>query len=84
MPLDEALNRKFTRQTFLSHRDEARHYEQLHPEVYSKQEQKQISDTLKTVDTLVEGNKKKALDVGAGTEYWTGQTFRNGVQSHCY
>jgi ubiquinone/menaquinone biosynthesis C-methylase UbiE len=60
------------------HRSEAKYYEVLHPEVYSKKEQKRISDKLKIADKLVTDNKKFALDVGAGTGNLTGKLLRMG------
>ena len=59
---------------------EAKYYEELHPEVYSKKEQKRISDKLKIADTLVTDNKKFALDVGAGTGNLTGKLLRMGYR----
>ena len=58
------------------HRFEAKYYELLHPEVYSKQEQKRINSILKMVDRLIEDNQKKALDFGAGTGNLTGKLLR--------
>jgi ubiquinone/menaquinone biosynthesis C-methylase UbiE len=58
------------------HRFEAQYYELLHPEVYSKQEQKRINSILKKADQLVEDNQKKALDFGAGTGNLTGKLLR--------
>ena len=62
------------------HRFEAKYYELLHPEVYSKQEQKRISATLKTADKLVLDNHKKALDFGAGTGNLTGKLLSLGYK----
>jgi ubiquinone/menaquinone biosynthesis C-methylase UbiE len=60
------------------HRFEAGYYELLHPEVYSKREQKRISFMLEMVDRFVAGNKRKALDLGAGTGNLTGKLLRMG------
>jgi len=60
------------------HRFEAEYYELLHPEVYSKQEQKRISSTLRIVDNLIANNKKNALDFGAGTGNLTGKLLQMG------
>jgi ubiquinone/menaquinone biosynthesis C-methylase UbiE len=49
------------------HRFEAKYYELLHPEVYSKQEQRRIGSILRMADKLISNNQKKALDFGAGT-----------------
>ncbi len=62
------------------HRFEAKYYELLHPEVYSRQEQKRISSVLKLATKLVENNQKKALDVGAGTGNLTGKLLGMGYR----
>jgi ubiquinone/menaquinone biosynthesis C-methylase UbiE len=60
------------------HRFEAGYYELLHPEVYSKREQKRIGFMLELVDRLVASNQRKALDFGAGTGNLTGRLLRMG------
>ncbi|HEY9754637.1 MAG TPA: class I SAM-dependent methyltransferase [Oculatellaceae cyanobacterium] len=60
------------------HRSEAKYYEAIHPEVYSKKEQKRLTNQLKTVDKLIEANQKRALDVGAGTGNLTGKLLAMG------
>jgi len=60
------------------HRFEAKYYEAIHPEVYSKKEQKRIISILKTADQLVTDNHKKALDFGAGTGNLTGKLLDLG------
>ena len=60
------------------HRFEAKYYEAIHPEVYSKKEQNRIISTLKTADQLVTDNHKKALDFGAGTGNLTGKLLSLG------
>jgi ubiquinone/menaquinone biosynthesis C-methylase UbiE len=62
------------------HRSEAKYYEALHPEVYSKKEQKRISEKLKIADELVADNQKFALDVGAGTGNLTGKLLQMSYQ----
>ena len=62
----------------LVHRLEAQYYEQLHPEVYSKQEQKRSTAKLQAIDKLVADNQKNALDVGAGTGNLTGKLLQMG------
>jgi ubiquinone/menaquinone biosynthesis C-methylase UbiE len=62
----------------LVHQKEARYYEQLHPEVYSKQEQKRITSRLKEIDQLIVDNQRVALDVGAGTGNLTGKLLQMG------
>jgi len=60
------------------HRSEAQYYELLHPEVYSKKEQKCITAKLKTIDRQIDNNQKNALDVGAGTGNLTGKLLQMG------
>jgi ubiquinone/menaquinone biosynthesis C-methylase UbiE len=60
------------------HSFEAKYYEFLHPEVYSRQEQNRIALVLKTVDRLIKDNHKKALDFGAGTGNLTSKLLRLG------
>ena len=60
------------------HRFEAPYYEILHPEVYSRQEQKRITAKLKAIDQQIAGNQKNALDVGAGTGNLTGKLLKMG------
>jgi ubiquinone/menaquinone biosynthesis C-methylase UbiE len=62
------------------HQVEAKYYELIHGEIYSKGEQKRIDSTLKKIDNLVTGNKKKALDFGAGTGNLTGKLLHMGYQ----
>ena len=62
------------------HRLEAKYYEVLHPEVYSKQEQKRIDSALKRVDKLIVDNQRKALDFGAGTGNLTGKLLDMGYK----
>ena len=44
----------------------------------SKQEQKRITATLKTIDNQITNNQKAALDVGAGTGNLTGKLLQMG------
>ncbi len=60
------------------HRFEAKYYEAIHPEVYSKKEQKRIISILKTADQLITDNHKRALDFGAGTGNLTGKLLGMG------
>jgi ubiquinone/menaquinone biosynthesis C-methylase UbiE len=60
------------------HRLEAKYYEALHPEVYSKKEQKRITATLIRIDKQIIDNQKRALDVGAGTGNLTGKLLQMG------
>ncbi len=77
---DETLKEKIHQANVSVHRQEAQYYELLHPEVYSKQEQKRITANLKTVDKLVVDNQKNALDVGAGTGNLTGKLLQMGYK----
>ena len=77
---DEPLKEKIHQANVSVHRQEAQYYELLHPEVYSKQEQKRITANLKTVDKLVADNQKTALDVGAGTGNLTGKLLQMGYK----
>jgi len=60
------------------HRSEAKYYEALHPEVYSKKEQKRIAAKLAAISHQISNNQKKALDVGAGTGNLTGKLLMMG------
>jgi ubiquinone/menaquinone biosynthesis C-methylase UbiE len=60
------------------HHSEAKYYEALHPEVYSKKEQKRITAKLKAIDSRIDNNQKMALDVGAGTGNLTGKLLQMG------
>jgi 2-polyprenyl-3-methyl-5-hydroxy-6-metoxy-1,4-benzoquinol methylase len=60
------------------HRFEAKYYEALHPEVYSKKEQKRITKQLEAITTQIGNNHKIALDVGAGTGNLTGKLLALG------
>jgi ubiquinone/menaquinone biosynthesis C-methylase UbiE len=60
------------------HRNEAKLYELIHPEVYSRKEQKRITAQLEIMDRNIVNNQKKALDVGAGTGNLTGKLLQMG------
>ena len=76
--MDENLRERIHAANVVVHRFEAEYYELLHPEVYGKQEQKRIDIILKMVDKLITGNRKRALDFGAGTGNLTGKLLRMG------
>lgn len=78
MLTDETLKQKIHQANVIVHRTEAKYYELLHPEVYSKHEQKRITANLVMVDKLVSDNRKNALDFGAGTGNLTGKLLRLG------
>ena len=74
--MGEHLRERIHEANVALHQFEAGYYELLHPEVYSKQEQKRIDSILKMVDQLVVDNQKRALDFGAGTGNLTGKLLR--------
>ena len=80
MLTDEVLRERIHQANVSVHRDEARYYELLHPEVYSKGEQKRITAKLALVEGLVVGNRKRALDFGAGTGNLTGKLLQMGYE----
>jgi ubiquinone/menaquinone biosynthesis C-methylase UbiE len=73
-----SLKEKIHQANIQVHHLEAQYYELLHPEVYSKQEQKRTTATLKKIDKFVTDNRKVALDVGAGTGNVTGKLLQMG------
>ncbi len=75
---DPTLKEKIHQANISVHHLEAQYYELLHPEVYSKQEQKRITAKLKMIDKLVTDNRKMALDFGAGTGNLTGKLLHLG------
>jgi ubiquinone/menaquinone biosynthesis C-methylase UbiE len=78
--MGENLGERIHEANVAVHRFEAKYYELLHPEVYSKQEQKRINSVLRMVDKLVTDNQKKALDFGAGTGNLTGKLLSMGYK----
>ena len=78
MPIDQVLQEQIHQANIEVHRSEANLYELLHPEVYSKKEQKRITAVLKKIDRQIIDNKKKALDVGAGTGNLTEKLLKMG------
>ncbi len=60
------------------HRSEAKYYEAVHPEVYSRKEQRRIWTQLRAIDQKIISNHKKALDVGAGTGNITAKLLEMG------
>jgi ubiquinone/menaquinone biosynthesis C-methylase UbiE len=74
--MGEHLRERIREANVAVHRFEAEYYELLHPEVYSRQEQKRLDIILKMVDKLIADNQKKALDFGAGTGNLTGKLLR--------
>jgi ubiquinone/menaquinone biosynthesis C-methylase UbiE len=76
--MGENLREKIHDANIAVHRYEAQYYELLHPEVYGRQEQQRIAYTLNMVDPLVAGNRRRALDFGAGTGNLTGKLLKMG------
>jgi ubiquinone/menaquinone biosynthesis C-methylase UbiE len=60
------------------HRSEAKYYEAIHPEVYSRKEQKRVWSQLKAIDQQIVNYQRIALDVGAGTGNLTGKLLEMG------
>ncbi len=75
---DQTLKEKIHQANITVHHLEAQYYELLHPEVYSKQEQKRTTAALEMVDKLVTSNHRVALDFGAGTGNLTGKLLQMG------
>jgi ubiquinone/menaquinone biosynthesis C-methylase UbiE len=75
---DKAFREQIHQANVEVHRIEAQYYESLHPEVYTKKEQKRIIAQLKTIDDQINDNHKNALDVGAGTGNLTGKLLKMG------
>jgi ubiquinone/menaquinone biosynthesis C-methylase UbiE len=78
--IDHDLQEQIHQANIEVHRSEAKLYELLHPEVYSRKEQKRITTQLKNIDKQVADNKKNALDVGAGTGNLTGKLLEMGYR----
>ena len=78
MRIDSALNEQIHQANVTVHRVEAQYYELLHPEVYSRQEQKRITVKLNKIDKQITNNQMNALDVGAGTGNLTGKLLQMG------
>jgi len=77
---DQTVKEKIHQANVSVHQLEAHCYELLHPEVYTKKEQKRISANLQVIDKLVTNNQKRALDVGAGTGNLTGKLLQMGYK----
>jgi 2-polyprenyl-3-methyl-5-hydroxy-6-metoxy-1,4-benzoquinol methylase len=75
---EKSLKEKIHKANMTVHHLEAQYYELLHPEVYSKQEQKRTVATLKMIDKRVTDNHRVALDFGAGTGNLTGKLLQKG------
>jgi ubiquinone/menaquinone biosynthesis C-methylase UbiE len=75
---DETLKEQIHQANVTVHSFEAKYYELLHPEVYTRKEQKRITAKLKNIDTQITNNQKNALDVGAGTGNLTGKLLEMG------
>jgi ubiquinone/menaquinone biosynthesis C-methylase UbiE len=73
LDVSEDLRQRIHEANVEVHRFEVNYYEMLHPEVYSKQEQKRIYRILKMVDGLVTENQQRAC-----TGNLTGKLLRMG------
>ncbi len=80
MQQGQTLKEKIHQANVSVHQHEAQYYELLHPEVYSKQEQRRIAAKLELMNKLVTDNQKSALDVGAGTGNLTGKLLHMGYK----
>ena len=81
LSLDDGLRERIFEANVAVHKIEAKYYELMHPEVYSKCEQKRVASILQMVNNLVavDGvNEKRALDFGAGTGNLTGKLLQMG------
>ena len=78
LSMGEAFREKIHEANIAVHRFEAEYYELLHPEVYGRQEQQRITSTLNIMDNLIVGNRRRALDFGAGTGNLTGKLLKMG------
>lgn len=80
MPTDENFQEMVHKANVVVHQVEAKYYESIHSEIYSRSEQKRITATLKGIDKLIGSYQKKALDFGAGTGNLTGKLLRMGYR----
>ncbi len=78
MQKDDTLKQQIHQANIEVHKSEAEYYEALHPEVYSKKEQKRITTQLAAVDKQISTNQEQALDFGAGTGNLTGKLLELG------
>jgi 2-polyprenyl-3-methyl-5-hydroxy-6-metoxy-1,4-benzoquinol methylase len=81
LSLDDGLRERILEANVAVHKLEAKYYELMHPEVYSRREQERLASTLRTVDKLVAADavgEKRALDFGAGTGNLTGKLLQMG------
>jgi len=76
--MGDNLRRRIHEANVAVHRFEAEYYELLHPEVYSRKEQKRIDSVLKMVSQLISDDQKRALDFGAGTGNLAGKLLSMG------
>jgi ubiquinone/menaquinone biosynthesis C-methylase UbiE len=75
---DQRLKDQIHKANIEVHRSEAKFYEAIHPEVYSKKEQKRVCRQLRVIDQQITNNQRIALDVGAGTGNLTGKLLEMG------
>lgn len=74
--MSKDIRKKIHEANIAVHKFEAKYYELIHPEIFNKCEQKRICFILKILDKIVTDNKKKALDIGAGSGNLTGKLLR--------
>ena len=77
---DRPLREQIHQANVSVHRVEAKYYELLHPEVYSRKEQQRVRRQLEAINQQIKNNQKKALDVGAGTGNLTGKLLEMGYK----
>lgn len=75
---DQTFKEQIHKANISVHRTEAKFYELLHPEVYSRKEQRRVTAQLKAIDKQIADNQRIALDVGAGTGNLTGKLLEMG------
>jgi 2-polyprenyl-3-methyl-5-hydroxy-6-metoxy-1,4-benzoquinol methylase len=80
LPTNQTLKQQIHQANVEVHSCEAKYYEALHPEVYSRKEQKRIIQNLVTITGQIVDNQKNALDVGAGTGNLTGKLLALGYK----
>ena len=78
--IDRPLREQIHQANVSVHRVEAKYYELLHPEVYSRKEQQRVRRQLEAINQQIKNNQKKALDVGAGTGNLTGKLLEMGYK----
>jgi len=65
--MEQELKNKIIQANIELHQKEAKFYDQIHPEIFCKSEQKLISNVLEEVLAEIKHDKIRVLDLGAGT-----------------